>query len=289
MSAEPSVGALSNERKPLSWKRALIDCVLSILQPGLGHIYNRQLKTAIAYLVFTPIFLLVGHVGGYFHSFEGFAFFFVIQAGLLIFMIASSFWVGLRWNRETPPGQMNRLALTIALLLAAVNFAGAASGFNQKHLLGLRAYIMRANSMAPTIVDGDRVIADLIAYTRVAPKRGDLVLFTANAPARPLWIKRVIGLEGDTVVVSTRGVEVNGRLLDEPYIAKRSSNEGETDSGYGSFSVPTGQYFLMGDNRGFSLDSRYRQFGPIYLKQILGKPLFLYWSPDHSRVGRDLR
>jgi signal peptidase I len=276
-------------RAPLNWKRAWIALALSVPQPGLGHIYNRRLARAIAYFVFVPILLLFAYLTGFHHSFRGFVVLVVLQLGLNLLMIANAFWIGLQHDRTPSQDPVRTEVLVFTLLLAALNFAGTVSGFNQDHLLGLHAYVMRAESMAPTLLNRDRIVADTLAYVRGAPGRGDLVVFVANVPGRVLWIKRIIGVGGDTVIASREGVFLNGQRLQEPYIAQSSSEEDLGDSGHGTYYVPNGQYFVMGDNRANSFDSRFPDFGAIDSKRIVGKPLFIYWSPIHPRIGKELR
>lgn len=184
---------------------------------------------------------------------------------------------------------MNRWALIISLSFAALNFAAAESNFNKDRVLGLHAFVMRADSMEPTLIRGDRIVTDTLAYANSAPQRGDLVVFIANGPGKTIWVKRVIGQGGDTIVVSKAGVQLNGQLIREPYVATPSANGEETENADGTFAIPSGQYFLMGDNREHSLDSRHPGFGFINAKRILGRVIFIYWSSDHSRIGKELR
>jgi signal peptidase I len=289
MASETVVPSSGQTRARLNWKRAWIAFVLSILQPGLGHIYNHQLARAISYLVFAPALLFFAHLTGFHHSFRGFVVLLVLQLGLGLFMIANAFWIGLQYDRTPPQAPARSGMLVFALLLAALNFAGTVSGYSQDHLLGLHAYVMRAESMAPTLLNADRIVVDTLAYVRGVPGRGDLVVFVANAPGRVLWIKRVIGIGGDTVVASEDGVFLNGQRLQESYIAQSSSSEDLGESGHRTYHVPNGQYFMMGDNRADSFDSRFPDFGAIDSKRIIGKPLFIYWSAIHARIGRELR
>lgn len=289
MASEAVLPSGAQPRARLNWKRAWIALALSIVQPWLGHIYNRQPLRAVAYLVFVPTLLLFAHATALCHSFGGLIAFAVIQLGLNLSMVANAFWVWLQDGRTPPLAPVRTEVLVLALLLAVLNFGGAISGFNQDHLLGLSSFVMRSGSMAPTLRDGDRIVADPLAYTRDAPRRGDMVVFVANAPGKSKWIKRVIGLGGDSVVVSEEGVFLNGQLLQEPYSAPSSRQEEPGDNGYGAYRVPDGQHFLMGDNREHSFDSRYPGFGAVDSKRIIGKPLFIYWSTDYPRIQMQLR
>lgn len=120
-------------------------------------------------------------------------------------------------------------------------------------------------------------------YLFSGPQRGDVIVF--NPPIanndKP-FIKRVIGLPGDTVETRNGTVYVNGVALDEPYISDRPSlcNNGSSDCA--PVTVPAGQIFVMGDNRTNSEDSRY--FGTVPVKNVIGKAWITYWPKDDIGV-----
>ena len=123
-------------------------------------------------------------------------------------------------------------------------------------------------SMETTLHDRERLILSCLPYT---PERGDIVVISRGADDEPL-IKRVIGLAGDTVGIdSTSGkVYLNGKILEEPYIHVSTSPELMK----GEVTVPEGMVFVLGDNRGVSLDSRSQVIGPAETKKVLGKVIF---------------
>ena len=116
------------------------------------------------------------------------------------------------------------------------------------------------------------------------PKRGDVIVFTPPPPGQDKpYIKRVIGLPGDVVEVHDNGVYVNGTRLDEPYIGGRPTTCANANPEYcGSFTVPDGSVFAMGDNRTNSEDSRF--FGPVPESRIIGKAWVTYWPKDFIGV-----
>jgi signal peptidase I len=122
----------------------------------------------------------------------------------------------------------------------------------------------------------DRVLACRICYRFSSPGRGQIVVFTAPRDAcgeGGTFVKRLIGLPGDTVSERAGYVSVNGKPLDEPYIQK-----GRRDTTSGTWHVPKGNYFFMGDNRAGSCDSR--QWGSVPRKSIIGEVFFVYWPPN---------
>jgi signal peptidase I len=105
------------------------------------------------------------------------------------------------------------------------------------------------------------------------PKRGDVVVIRVESQGEELLIKRVIGLPGDVVEIHDGQVFVNSQPLSEPYVA------GSVTTGfYAPTAVPPLHIFVLGDNRGFSNDSR--SFGTIPLEAVVGRAWFSYWPPD---------
>jgi len=153
-------------------------------------------------------------------------------------------------------------------------------------------------SMKPTILVGDHFFLDKFAFpanypdfmSRVLPgrtiSRGDIVAFKSPENPKVPFIKRVIGLPGDTLEIRDKVVYVNGQRLEEPYKYLLDPNVYERGSGiphdylvrdnYGPIKIPFDSYFMMGDNRDNSNDSRY--WGFVKSGYIIGKPLFIYWS-----------
>ncbi len=127
------------------------------------------------------------------------------------------------------------------------------------------------SSMENTIMAGDRVIGSRLYYTRHDPERGDIIMFDYPDDPSILYIKRVIGLPGDHIEITGGVVYLNGEPLDEPYL--NVVTEGE----WGPYDVPPGCYFMMGDNRNDSADSRYWQNTYLTRDGIVGKAVLKYW------------
>ena len=153
-------------------------------------------------------------------------------------------------------------------------------------------------SMKPTILVGDHFFLDKFAFpanypefmTKILPtrhiNRGDIVAFKSPENPKIPFIKRVIGLPNDTLEIKDKVVYINGKMLDEPYKHFIDPNIYERGTGtrhdyvvrdnYGPKKIAPDCYFMMGDNRDNSNDSRY--WGVVKGKDIIGKPLFVYWS-----------
>jgi signal peptidase I len=143
----------------------------------------------------------------------------------------------------------------------------------------VQTFYIPSESMTPTLQVNDRVIVDKLSYQFHDPHRKDLIVFTTPPNVSRQFkdlVKRVIGLPGDRVEAHDGHVFVNGKQLDEPYLA-----EGTTTKDFGPITVPPGHYWVMGDNRGFSEDSRI--FGPIAGSTIVGRAFLRIWPL--SRFG----
>ncbi|MDX6467417.1 MAG: signal peptidase [Gaiellaceae bacterium] len=164
-------------------------------------------------------------------------------------------------------------------------------------VLALKAWVVNpyripSSSMEPTLhcarpAQGceahysDRVLANRFIYHFRDPKRGEIIVFKTpgNAPvcgttqAHEVFVKRLIGLPGDTVSERAGGqVYIDGKLLSEPYIQPERRAQDHT---VGSWSVPKGEYFFMGDNRSQSCDSRV--WGSVPRGNLIGEVFFVYW------------
>lgn len=136
-------------------------------------------------------------------------------------------------------------------------------------------------SMKNTIMEGDRLIGFRLSYIFSKPERGDIIIFKYPDDETQNFVKRVIGVPGDVVQIIHGDVYVNGEELDEPYI-KEPMYDNETEETY---VVPEGHYFVMGDNRNDSLDSRYWKTSTfVSEKKILAKVIFRYYNEDAHKI-----
>ncbi|RKX62603.1 MAG: signal peptidase I [Thermodesulfobacteriota bacterium] len=164
----------------------------------------------------------------------------------------------------------------------------------------VQAYKIPSGSMVPTLLIGDYLLVNKLAYGIKNPlkndflyfrrltKRQEIVVFTYPLNKKLDFIKRVIGLPGDTIQIINKKVYVNGKLLKEPYVRFTDSEiypeEISPRDNYGPVKVPPKHIFVMGDNRDQSYDSRFWGFVPI--KYLKGKALIIYfsWDSKHFKV-----
>lgn len=133
----------------------------------------------------------------------------------------------------------------------------------------IQSYHVEGASMQTTLTSDNFVIVNKVAYLFRTPQRGDVIVFHYPLDTTRDFIKRVIGLPGDTVTVDNSHVWVNGVLLKEPYVNISYNDVGST------WKIPPGQYFVMGDNRPVSDDSR--SWGCVPKDFIVGKAVAVYW------------
>ncbi|HMK08700.1 MAG TPA: signal peptidase I [Anaerolineales bacterium] len=150
------------------------------------------------------------------------------------------------------------------LLVAAVIFLGV-------NLVTARIRV-EGSSMEPTLHDSELVVVNRLAYRWGEPQRGDIVIFRFPLDPERRFIKRIIGLPGEYVVIHGGRVTIDGVALDEPYIAAPPRYDGE-------WQIQPGQVFVLGDNRNNSSDSQ--TWGPLPIGQLIGKAVLVYWPPPN--------
>ncbi len=147
------------------------------------------------------------------------------------------------------------------------------------YLLIMRPHKIKGPSMSPNFPDSEYLLTEKVSYYTRDPARGDVVVFTPPVSETDEYIKRVVALPGETIKISAGSVYINGKLLEEPYLdasvdtfAENFLSEGE------EYTVPDGTYFVLGDNRPRSSDSR--DWGPVTKKEISGRAWVIYWPPS---------
>lgn len=170
-------------------------------------------------------------------------------------------------NNQT--GNLKRIVLDIleTLILAVVLY------------FGINAVSVRVRvdgfSMNPTLQDGEYILVNRLAYKIGNPVRGDIVVFSFPMDPRQDLIKRVIGLPGESISVQDGKVMINGVPLEEPYIAAPPIYNG-------TWEVPEGQLFVLGDNRNESKDSH--EWGLLPVENVVGRAILIYWPPPQWQV-----
>ena len=139
---------------------------------------------------------------------------------------------------------------------------------------------VEGTSMLPGLQDQERIFVNKFVYRLEPIERGDIVVFHYPRDTSKSYIKRVIAMAGDRVRIERGRVYVNGRLLREPYVPAEFADQ----RSYPETVVPAESYFLLGDHRSMSNDSR--EFGPVHQKYIYGKAVFVYWPVEKAGLLR---
>ena len=178
------------------------------------------------------------------------------------------------------------LAETAVTILVAVLLAGLVRTF------AFQTFWIPSASMVPTLGVYDRILVQKAFFTWRDVREGDIVVFGhppldhCAGPQEGDLVKRVIALPGQTIYSSGSNIYVNGRLLAEPYLP-HDDPLGPPIPGASSqhpYRVPPGEFYMLGDNRADSCDSRY--WGPITGSSIIGKVVLTWWHDDHPEFRR---
>lgn len=180
-------------------------------------------------------------------------------------------------NREEEKTSWKKEILGWVLPLVAGIFAA----FLIKNYIIINARVP-SGSMENTIMTGDRLIGNRLAYLNSNPERGDIVIFHYPDNEEEIYVKRVIGLPGETVEIRDAKIYINGseEPLEEPYLKE----EWFLNPGPYEFQIPENSYLVLGDNRNNSLDARYWTNKYVAKDKILGQAVFAYWP--YSSFGK---
>lgn len=145
----------------------------------------------------------------------------------------------------------------------------------------LQNFHIDGHSMEPTLHDQEYILVNKAAYLFQAPARGDIIVFQYPRDPRENYIKRIIATPGDRISINRNVVSVDGTVLHERYV-----NKDDPYNPYPTINqriVGPGQYFVMGDNRGNSSDSR--EWGMVPQQNIIGKAIVIYWPFNVDNLG----
>jgi signal peptidase I len=256
-------------------KKAWLAVFLSRFIPGLGHAYNK--KWFYAFFFFT-IFLLLAATPIYSDLFEWIKF----GIYILLDLICVCHCYTTTFN---PSGSGRKLNTFIAIGL--ITLSTALSSLRTPYF---KAFVSEARytpsvSMVPTLQVNDRILINKLLYQFDAPQRGDIIVFTATQALRDMgyendFIKRIIGIPGDTVQVIKDRVSINGQTINESYINTSEQEKGVFGPDWGPTLVPANSYLVLGDNRAESADSRFWGFVPR--ENIIGKAVNRYFPFDRA-------
>jgi signal peptidase I len=269
------------QQPPDTTKRRVIAALLSAIAPGAGQILLGQPSKGLALLViffmvclgFWPLRLL--------RSYPGLLLLMWVSLGLVLYSTNAALLA--RKDLHSPAPSKWWVLLSVPLTFVGLNLVFTSLLF----AAGFRAMEFSSSAMETTLFKGDKFMIDRNYYRQHPCEREDPVaILIEGVPT----VKRAIALGGDTIEGRNKEVFLNGHVLQEPfaYHPKGGGNVPEQDN-FGPITVAAGKYFVMGDNRDTSRDSRMHDFGEVDEHAIVGRPLYIYWGHTWSRNGYELR
>ncbi|MFZ6757907.1 signal peptidase I [Undibacterium sp. Ji50W] len=264
--------------------RPWLAVLLNLFMPGLGLVYLNRLALAAATILFFPLLLLIAGRAGLVFSALGF---------LLVTLLLTCFWLAsaivvFRLARRHPlasRGWLQRWYVLLAIGIgayAALQFCISFRGV----LFGYDIFNMPASSMETTLLVGDDFIANTLAYSRSGgqgPQRGDVVVLQNPVKAKLKYVERIMGLPGEQVSMRDGRVLINGKAIADEHAFHDLSKPEQVSNQ--QFTVPPDSYFVLGDNRNASLDSRH--FGPVPAEKIYARVELVWFSYGVSSVRWD--
>ncbi|WP_316896485.1 signal peptidase I [Pseudodesulfovibrio indicus] len=273
-----------HETKP---RKPWLALLLSLVAVGLGQVYNGQWRKGV-WLFLTEVGLGMFMVL-YWADFAAMLLCVSILAGYNLFVAGEAF-VSARRLRDFTPGPWNHGWVYGLCLLVSLGAGSVFKWMVQEYFF--IAYTVPSASMVPSIRVGDRFMAEVLEpEDRLS--RGEIVIFTLPETQGTDFVKRIVGLPGETVEIRNRQVLVDGRELKEPYVQHIKGGLIQERDNLAPVVLGADEYFVMGDNREDSYDSRW--LGPVPREQITGRAGYVYFpgdldAPDWlDRFGTDLR
>lgn len=252
-------------------RSTILTVILSIIMPGLGHIYNGRrnsgILVALTFLIFYTFILSTG----VFVTFNGMLVTTIIYFIAYIFVIVHSVILA-RKNSEYQLKSFNKLVIyfAAAIVFHVISyFIGTTAIFETSRLA--------SESMNPTLQEGDYIMCLLDRPELTAGNRGQMIIFKSPYDDEVKLIKRAIAFGGETIEIRSDSIFIDGNLYQDQF---------SVTGNLSSQSIHENEVFVLGDNRINSEDSRH--YGPIDVKKVIGRPLYIYWSSDFDRIGKTL-
>jgi signal peptidase I len=267
-------------------RKPIVAAILSSLAPGLGQLYNGQVVKGIIFLVSVLLIPFILFLTGLQYSFYGLITILLLFMFFLLFIIGEAFYAATK-KKEFILKPYNKWYIYLVIILLINSAALIPPNFLANKVLGFGSFKMPTGSMEPTLSVGDHLIANLKYFKKNELQRGDLVIFKYPEDPAKDFMKRIIALEGEKIEIKNKQVYINDVPLSEGHEAHPDNEFYPERDNFGPVVVPSDHCFVMGDNRDNSMDSRH--WGSVPLRNIKGKPLYIYWAKDIIRIGMKIK
>lgn len=256
--------------------------LLSLVIPGAGQAFNRHWKNASAFLGFSVASFPIAGQLRLLNTFWGLAILALALVGNTLGSASDAVHRGAMRQAQAKLGESEKYYPILFWLLLGIHLTSSFLVDSYlDNVIKYRAYRISSPSMSPTLEPGDRAFADLDAYANSEPARGDIVVYEKEGTTQR-WVHRVVAVGGDRIEGVKGRLLLNGRPIRELVPNVEDSLDGDFDAA----TIPRANFFVMGDNRNNSYDSRY--WGTLPQGRIKGRMLYLYFSYKPSRIGKQL-
>lgn len=278
---------LSKTYTNLKPKEPLLAIMFSFILTGLGQIYSGRVKRGILFFCISfisipillyvvspntkinPLFLLLLIFG------FGFGIFVIVDA----YRSAKAYNISNNLTRKITAGKKALLIIGILFFAFIFNPTEIISIYIKHNIV--QAFKIPAETMKPTLLEGDRILVDKRIYKKSEPRRGDIIAFIYPEDTKKSYIKRLVGLPKETIEIKNGSILINGMVLKEPlFEGNHYYNAGEYAKEARLITIPADSYFVLGDNSASSNDSRYWGFVPK--KYLIGKAYKIYYPFNRS-------
>lgn len=274
--------ALNKQKiKMIKKRKPIVAALLSLLMPGLGHIYVGELKKGLILVGIGYSVILILGLLGFISTFYGIATLIIFTAGVYVFSIIDSARIAIL-KKEYQLLSYNKWYWYLAVFIVISVLANILLAFRGE-VLGYQTYRIPAKSMVPTLQIGDFITVDT-RYSQ--PEVGDVIVFLYPNDQLIPYVKRIAAIGGDTVAIKNGIVIRNGKAENLLSVPEDKRLEGFSTS-MDEKEIPHDQLFVLGDWRDQSNDSR--SWGTVPIHNVVGKVTYIWFSKDKNRIGTSVR